>query len=538
MTHPRFGPGFRAPHIADLTRADSLAPDWLELVSEHFLGVGGAQRRVLERIRERAPLLLHGVSLSIAGTDALDAEYLAGLRELADQLEPLHVSDHLCWTSLGGRQSHDLLPVARTRAVLDHVVSRVQQVQESLGRPMLLENATVYVAFRADELSEPAFLRELCARTGCGVLLDVNNLYVNRENLGIDPYEYLEVLPRAAVGYLHVAGHAVLPDVRIDTHAAEVPDPVWELYEATVRRFPEAGVILERDDRIPAYAELCRELDVARERHRRALASSLPVPAPVRRELVSSAASDSDWPALQRAFWQRSEAPFAGDRTVSAARGLRVYGDAQRENLRRALASNFPALAKVLTSGDFAALAAAYVESHPPAGHDYRSLGAELASFLRTHTLQAEYGVPAEALADLAALEQAQLEVAEERDEPAVPPQILAALEPEKWPDTRFRLARALRLVPASHDVLPAVEAVARGEAPPLAEPSPATYLVTRSDGKLRSERLDPAAAALYESFFAGATFAEACRDDLDLARTAARILVELSARGLLCALG
>ena len=265
MQNPLFGVGFRTPHAGEIARAPGPV-DWFEVLSDHYLGVGGTRRALLERLRAAHPVALHGVSLSIAGSEPLDRRYLDGLAVLAAWLEPVFVSDHLCWTALGGHESHDLLPVACTREVLEHVAARVAHVQDRLKRRLLLENASAYVAFRAREMEEADFLAELARRTGCGVLLDVNNLVVNAANLGVDPKRALEALPAEAVGYMHLAGHAVLPDVRIDTHDAEVPGAVWTLFEAAVQRFPAAGVILERDDNLPEYGQLVAESSSRRAR--------------------------------------------------------------------------------------------------------------------------------------------------------------------------------------------------------------------------------------------------------------------------------
>ena len=270
----RFGLGFRKQHFAELAEKPA-GVDWLEVLTDNYLGVGGPRRAQLDRLRGDYPLALHGVSLGVANDAPPTAEYVAALRELADRVQPLFVSDHLCWTGFGGLSSHDLLPIAASAEVLARVADRVARIQDALGRRVLLENASAYVKFRADEMSEAELLAALCERTGCGVLLDVNNLFVNAKNLGCDPHAALEALAPQHVGYLHVAGHARLADgVRIDTHGAPVPPEVWLLFESAARRFPEAGVMLERDDHIPPLAELIRELAAAREHWRRAQAGS------------------------------------------------------------------------------------------------------------------------------------------------------------------------------------------------------------------------------------------------------------------------
>ncbi|MFN8644740.1 MAG: DUF692 domain-containing protein, partial [Candidatus Binatia bacterium] len=294
-----FGIGFRPRYFGDLV--DRRPPvDWLEILSENFMGIGGRTRQMLLRLRADYPLVLHGVSLSIAGQDPLDSEHLARLKALADEVEPRFVTDHLTWTSWRGRESHDLLPVAYTEAVLDHVARRVAQVQERLGRRLYLENPTVYVAFAGNEMDEVDFLAELCRRSGCGVLLDVNNLIVNAANLGWDPAPYLERLDPGDVAYVHVAGHTVLPDVRVDTHDEPVPDPVWALYQRAGARFPDAGTVLERDDAFPPFAELMAELARARALHAAAgrETRAAAVPRPRRRD-----GHRGDWAALQEAFF-------------------------------------------------------------------------------------------------------------------------------------------------------------------------------------------------------------------------------------------
>jgi hypothetical protein len=559
MQAPRFGVGFRTQHAAEIARAPR-AVDWFEVLSDHYIGVGGARRRLLERLRADHPVALHGVSLSIAGSEPLDAEYVEGLRELAARIEPLFVSDHLCWTALGGHQSHDLLPVACTRDVLEHVAGRVTHVQERLGRRLLLENASAYVAFRAREMEEAEFLAELCRRTGCGVLLDVNNLVVNAANLGADPKRALETLAAGAVGYLHLAGHAVLPDVRIDTHDAAVPGAVWTLFEAAARRFPEAGVMLERDDALPPFAALVAEVDEARARHRAALASVEPLSAgpragrsPARSEGEARAKSP-DWRQLQESFFAEIVEPSPGREPgdlagllderlpVRAARGLRVYSDAYSASLRAALATNFAALARVLAPGDFERLAAAYLRAHPPRGFDFVRLGRALPGFVRDFAFTGDYGVPRAALADLAALEQTQLEVQDAPDAPApVSPASLLALAPEDWERLRVGFAPAFRVLRASHDVAPALEAVARGQSPERPQAREVAYLVRRADAGVRTERLAADEAMLLEGLLAGLSLGEAAERAAAegagaeaLAAVAARRLVEAAAAGLL----
>ncbi len=547
MAGPLFGVGFRTPHAEAISRAPG-AVDWFEVLSDNYLGAGGPRRKALEQLRIDHPLALHGVSLSIAASEPLDDAFLKELRELAHWVDPDFVSDHLCWTAFGGFQSHDLLPLAYTPEVLRHVAARVARVQDALGRRILLENPSAYVAFRQNEIGEAEFLAELCRETGCGVLLDVNNLLVNAANLGVDPVGYLATLPGEAVGYMHLAGHAVLAGVRIDTHDADVPDPVWELFEAAVSRFPEAGVIIERDDRIPPFESLAAEVDQARVRHERARGCAAQPPrARGARRRGAEPSPGPTWSALQRDFWSRLvDKPLgfegedlggllADDLPVRAARGMRVYSDAYTASLRAALATNFAALARVIAPVDFERLTAAYLRAHPPSGHGFRALGDRLAEFVRSYAFESDYGVPPEALADLVALEQAQLEVQDAPDgAEAVAPEALARIRPGDWEGARFAFAPALRVLRAAHDVAPAVEAAGQGRDPERPLAGEVAYLVYRAAAGVRSERLAPRSAALLEALLTGASFGEACLGDGSAGEEGARLLVLAASHGLL----
>jgi uncharacterized protein (UPF0276 family) len=208
-------------------------------------------------------VVLHGVSLAIGSVEPIPERYLADLVRLADRIEPSLISDHLCWGTHRGQYVHDLLPLPYTEEALSHVAARVDQVQSRLGRRLLLENPSAYVAFRDSTMSEWEFLAELTRRTGCGVLLDVNNVYVSSRNLGFDPLDYLDGLPPGAVGYLHLAGHTDRGTWLLDSHAAAVPPAVWDLYRETLRRLGPTPSLVEWDDAIPPLDELVAERDRA-----------------------------------------------------------------------------------------------------------------------------------------------------------------------------------------------------------------------------------------------------------------------------------
>jgi uncharacterized protein (UPF0276 family) len=262
-----FGLGLRKPHYQDFLQS-RVPVDFVEVISENFMVDGGRPLQILEAVRERHPVALHGVSMSIGSADGLRLDYLKRLKTLADRIEPLWVSDHLCWTGVDGFNSHDLLPLPYTEEALEIVCANVKHAQEVLERPILLENASSYLTFRDDVMTEWAFIAEICRRTDCYLLLDVNNIYVSGTNHGFDPYEYIAQIPAERVMQMHLAGHSQGHGLLIDTHDEPVPDAVWALYEVAVGRFGHVATMIERDDNIPPLDELLDELDMARDRFR------------------------------------------------------------------------------------------------------------------------------------------------------------------------------------------------------------------------------------------------------------------------------
>lgn len=260
---PGFGLGLRPVHYADfLDRRQAV--DWLELISENYMVPGGKPLAMLDAIRADYPVALHGVSLSIGSTDPLDRAYLAQLKALHRRVEPLWVSDHLCWTGVTGRNSHDLLPLPYSEEALKLVVAHVRQVQDLLGERILLENVSSYLAFKDSVMPEWAFVRAVAEEADCLLLLDVNNIYVSSVNHGFDPDEYLRAMPVERVQQIHLAGHYDHGDYIVDTHDHPVGEAVWSLYADACRRFGEVAAMIERDDHIPPLAELLAELDRAR----------------------------------------------------------------------------------------------------------------------------------------------------------------------------------------------------------------------------------------------------------------------------------
>ncbi|MGA7978781.1 MAG: DUF692 domain-containing protein, partial [Chromatiaceae bacterium] len=249
-----YGLGLRKEHYQTVL-AERPAVDWLEVLTENYLVPGGKPLYYLEHIRRDYPMVMHGVSLSIGGSDPLDWGYLTQVKALAARVEPAWVSDHLCWTGVNRTNLHDLLPLPYTEEALRHVVERVRRVQDFLGRRLLLENVSSYLTYRDSRLTEWEFLCAVADEADCLILLDVNNIYVSGYNHGFDPRTYLEAIPGERVRQIHLAGHRNLGRYLIDTHDEPVTAPVWDLYELAARRFGPVSTMIERDDQIPPLPE-------------------------------------------------------------------------------------------------------------------------------------------------------------------------------------------------------------------------------------------------------------------------------------------
>ncbi len=259
-----FGLGLRAEHYQDILERKPKNIDWLEILSENYMIDGGKPLYFLDAIRRDYPMVMHGVSLSLGSTDDLDFDYLGQLKQLMKRVEPRWISDHLCWTGVDHKNMHDLLPLPYTEEAIKHVAERICRVQDYLGRQMLIENLSSYITYCDDAMPEWEFLSAIAERADCFLLLDVNNIYVSSYNHHYDPQDYLDGVPIERVWQHHLAGHTNEGNLIIDTHDQDVIDPVWQLYEATAKRFGPVSTMIERDGNIPELDQVLAELDRAR----------------------------------------------------------------------------------------------------------------------------------------------------------------------------------------------------------------------------------------------------------------------------------
>jgi uncharacterized protein len=258
-----FGLGLRTDHYDEILSSEPNV-DWFEIISENYMVSGGKPLYYLDQFKERYPLVMHGVSMTIGTTDPLNMDYLKDLKKLAARIQPSWISDHLCWTSNGGHNTHDLMPMPYNEESLTHVVSRVKRVQDYLGCQILLENASSYITYKESNMTEWDFLSEIAEEADCLLLLDVNNIYVSGFNHGFDPKTYIDRIPSERIWQIHLAGHENNQNYLIDTHDHPVIDDVWELYDYALSNIGAVSTMIERDDHIPPLAELVAELDKAR----------------------------------------------------------------------------------------------------------------------------------------------------------------------------------------------------------------------------------------------------------------------------------
>jgi uncharacterized protein len=259
-----FGLGLRTDHYQDVLEQKPKEIDWFEIISENYMIDGGKPLYFLDKIRQDYPMVMHGVSMSVGSTDPLNYDYLKQLRNLIERIEPMWFSDHLCWTGVDHKNMHDLLPMPYTEASVNHFADRISQVQDYMGRQMLIENLSSYITYTSDAMTEWEFLTAVAEKADCYILLDVNNIYVSSYNHHFDAMEYLQGVPAERVWQHHLAGHQNTGNLIIDTHDEPIIDPVWELYEKTAQLLGPVSTMIERDANIPPLAEVIKELNQAR----------------------------------------------------------------------------------------------------------------------------------------------------------------------------------------------------------------------------------------------------------------------------------
>ncbi len=524
LPQPSIGIGLRAPHYRQFLDQRPRI-DWLEVHTENFLDQSGFDWHVLQQLRRDYPVSLHGVGLGLGSARGFSEPHLERVRALVDRVEPMLVSEHLCWGAVHDRHLNDLLPLALDGAMLDLMTERVGRVQDALRRPILLENVSTYVRFHGDAMTEAQFMAQLARRTGCSLLLDVNNLYVNQCNHGEDALAALMAIAPGTVGEMHLAGHLVTPEAVIDHHGAAVAPQVWQLYEAALARFGQVPTLLEWDTDIPALAVLLAEADKARVL---ALAATAPL------RIETSALPPSPPPAAPDASPAALQAAFA-DALFDAARENGVLGHIKahagrlalyRGNLTttwdKVLSSAYPVIRQLVGDEFFSALARAYGKTRPSDSADLNQFGVHFGDFLAGFTHVADYPY----LPDMASLEWALHRAHYARDDAALSAAGLAALSPEEFESARFALHPACTLIKSDWAIVPLWRAHQEGSGQDFPDELAQTCfgVVARPQFRPMLEPLEGAAYAALTALAGGAPMGEALdaafdlEDDFDIA--------------------
>ena len=444
------GVGLRAPHYRQFVEQRPRA-GWLEVHTENYLDQAGWDWHVLQQLRRDYPVSLHGVGLGLGSARGFSEPHLQRVRSLVERVEPALVSEHLCWGAVGDRQLNDLLPMTLDRAALDLLSARVGRVQDLLRRRILLENVSTYVRFDTDAMSEAEFMAALAARTGCGLLLDINNLYVNQRNHGEDALAALAAIQPGMVGEMHLAGHLETPLALIDHHGAVVAEPVWRLYQAALARFGPLPTLIEWDTDIPALEVLLGEADKARLMHAAAPAASATIGAGA--GAVAGTVTAADEEAALAAVQQHFATALFDARLVApvlaqfkgrqAARRFELYRGNLSATWTKTLAAACPVLLALVGEEFFGGLAQAYGRAHPSDSGDLNRFGAHFAAFLQDFPHVAEYPY----LPDMARLEWALHRAHYAPAADGVTAQQIAALAPQQVETARLQLHPACRLL-------------------------------------------------------------------------------------------
>ena len=500
--------------------------DWFEAISENYMDTGGRPLAILEKVRRHYPIALHGTSLSIGSVDPLSSNYLLRLKNLIQRIDPFIVSDHLCWSSVGGDALHDLLPLPFTEEAIAHVASRVRQVQDFIGRPMLLENVSTYVTYRHSTISEWEFLREVARRSGCGILLDLNNLYVNSFNHGFDPMDYLRAVPGELVGQFHLAGHTDMGKFLFDTHSAHVIDPVWKLYEEALRLWGPVSTLIEWDEAIPSFEVLAEEAEKARTIDRKCKRRDAIHHAPQEEGAMNGTPTVTGGRSLSAVqLWMKSYIqpwekkppgsassesilnPQAGD---PGEERMKVYASGYLARIRETLLEVYEAVRKVLGPERFDQRATDYAHQFPSRNYNLNYAGRHFEEFLRFWSRDQNSNL----LPDLAKFEWAVWEAFHAFDEKPLNLSETRGLSEGDWENIRFEFQPSVRLVISEWPVLDLWLERKRPEEG-VSEKNLARrsqrVLIGRKEDQIRTELLDQNQYRLLEGLLAGKTLGEVC---------------------------
>lgn len=501
-----FGLGLRVPHYSHIFEHQPKV-DWFEIISENFMDTGGRPQRNLAKIREHYPVVMHGVAMSIGTVDPINSDYLKKLKTLADWVQPAWISDHLCWTGVAHKNSHDLLPVPYTEEALKHIVSRIKQVQDYLGREIALENPSTYLEFKTSHIAEAQFIAEMAKQSGCNLLLDVNNVYVSSYNHRLDPKAYIDALPLDKVIQIHLSGHSNMGTHIIDTHDDHVVDEVWSLYKYVVHKAGRVpNTMVEWDDKIPEWDVLNTELGKAKAaakdarnyaplpnlvvKQQRYVANSITPLAQaqttMQNAILLGAGIDSkpdDWILAKAEFAPKDQ--------------LAVYVNAYRYRLYDVTAEDYPVLKVAMAEDAFDVLLKDFVNTAHSEHFNIAHYAALLPEYMK------QRGENPFAI-EIAILENAISQLADYPETTPLAPEHLAGLDPEKFMEMRLHPRTALQLFAFDYPVNAYYRAVKEEQSPTIPEPHEIYLAVFRHEDVVWRMELAENEYQLLQKIFAG----------------------------------
>lgn len=509
-----FGLGLRTSHYSHIFE-NSPKVDWFEIISENFMDTDGHPKRNLERIRENYPVAMHGVAMSVGTVDPLESEYMQKLKTLIDWLEPAWISDHLCWTGIAHRNTHDLLPVPYTEESLQHIIEKIQKVQDYLQRPIALENPSTYLEFKASTMPESEFISRMAKESGCNLLLDVNNVYVTCYNHRLDPQEYLDNLPMDKVMQIHLSGHSNNGSHIIDTHDDHVIDEVWQLYRYVIQKAERTpNTMVEWDDNIPEFDVLYAELDKAKAAAKD-LESPIIMPQ-LKMDAVPSQITNLNTP-LHDLQTQMQSSILPDDITNADAKSwirdkkgfspdsqLEVYINSYRYRLYGVTAEEYPILQHYLGDDEFDNLIDSFVNKALSNHFNIGRYTAMLPDFMKNQAQHDEFAT------EICTLEDAISQIADLKETTALTPEHLEGLTAEKLMESTLHPRAALKLFSFNYPVNQYYRAIKDEKTPPSTKPKPCYLAVFRHEDTVWRMELEELESKMLSELFSGLPIGDA----------------------------
>lgn len=491
---------------------------FFEIITENYLYFDGSPKSFLHKIRENYPLVFHGVSLSIGSLEPIRTDYLKQLKKMIGEFQPLWISDHLCWTFNGQENSHDLLPVPFTNESLKRIISKTQQVQDFLGQKIYLENPSAYVDFKNNDYSEEDFISELCKKSGCGLLLDLNNLVVNQYNLGYNPINYLNTIKQCDIKQIHLAGHTVKEQVRIDTHDSDISLEVLDLLPVAKHFWPEASPMIEWDDKIPPIDYLLSLREKIENQWKAADLTDVIKSTPSKSEKAEMPLTDEK---IHDSFWNLLKTKdyvtdlkvqqvniLKNDVPTPAHIGMNVYSSAYYNRMIEVLEKIFPAL-KIALNELFSDVMLEYLDSHPSTNHSIDFIGNNLAKFIQEHNFSYSLGADQLIISDIANFENsknASLVAFADKHQTLITKSFTEA----DWLNTKLKVKSEIVIQAFNSEIHLAIDSIQKGEVPEIPDIRKAYYLFYRHGDEFTFKLLSYDEFAFLNSFKTFKTFSDA----------------------------